>query len=149
MSESLSRFNEWIDENFPQKDYASAEDRIDALEKRIIADGNVLHKNVRDMLLSEWMEYYTPEYREAKRRYEEQLEIARFLGNGEIPKSFSEEVIESLQRPEIMDIDFSTLPTRYEEVQPPEIKRFTRWDYIKGNITSSVKGFFRRLFGME
>ena len=113
---------------------------------RINRDGNQMNDNVRQLLLEEFAEFYDPRIRLARERYEEQLEIAEFLGNGEIPKNFTDEIIESLQRPEIMDIDFSQFQTRREQVIPPEIKRFVEQNR-PNTIVRAVQRFlnwFRR-----
>lgn len=145
---TLERFDDWADKNFPRDDYASAEDRLEAIEKRIISDGNVLHKNVRDELLSKWMEFYSPEYREAKRRHDEQLQIAEFLGNGEIPTSWTDEYIDHLNKPEIMGFDFTEFEsTRTEYVEPPEIRTWTRQERTRGMITHAFKSIGRWIKG--
>lgn len=143
---TLERFKEWIDKNYPADRYFSAEDRLSDIELRVNSDGNELHPNVRQELLSQFMQDYDPVFREMQKRAEEKLEIARFLGNGEVPVSWSDEYIAELNRPEIMDIDFSQFQTQREEIYPPEITRFQRQSGL-GAITSSIKGFFRRLLG--
>lgn len=146
MSYEYPRFKEWADKNYPAEDYFSAEDRLSEIETRMNGDGRPMPEQLRQTLLREFQSDYDPYLREMQKRAEEKLEIARFLGNGEVPVSWSDEYIAELNRPEIMDIDFSQFQTQREEIYPPEITRFQRQSGL-GAITSSIKGFFRRLLG--
>ena len=147
MSYEYPRFKEWADKNYPAENYFSAEDRLSEIETRMNSDGRNMPEKLRQSLLEDFQIDYDPVLREMQKRAEEKLEIARFLGNGEIPKSMSDEVIESLQRPEIMDIDLSSFRTDRENVYPPEKPIMERRQSGFGAITSSVKGFFRRILG--
>ena len=146
MSYEYPRFKEWADKNYPAEDYFSAEDRLSDIETRMNGDGRPMPEQLRQSLLGEFQAFYDPAIREANRRREEQRQIAEFLGNGEIPTSWSDEYIAELNRPEIMDIDFSQFQTSVETVYPPEITKFQRPSGFKA-ITLGIKGFFRKLFG--
>lgn len=145
-----ARFEEWANKNYPAENYFTAEDRLADIETRMNADGRAMPNSLRQSLLQDFQVDYDPVLRARAARYQEQLEIARFLGNGQIPTGWSEEIIASLQKPEIMGIDFSQFSTMREDIEPPKITRFEpiKETWLTGG-SRYVKGGLEKVVGIK
>ena len=148
MSYEYPRFKEWADKNYPAQDYFSAEDRLSEIESRMNADGRAMPEKLRQTLLMDFQADYDPAFREMQERLEEQRQINEILtGKRETPKSIPDEIVETFRKAEFLGIDMTQFRTDREDVYPPEITKFEPRQSGFGAIASSVKGFFRRLFG--
>ena len=127
------RFKEWADQYYPQEKYFSAEDRLADIETRMRDDGRAMPELLRQSLLEDFQAYYEPAIRAAQERQRELQQASDMLGSGVIPKGLSEEIIEGMDRKEIMGVDISDIAERPEGITPEEV--------IKGK----PGGFFSKL----
>ena len=147
---TLERLIEWVDRNYPADRYFSPEDRFADVEMRFNSDGNEMNDTVRQLLLDHFTLEYEPEYRDMQQREEEQRQIQEVItGSRELPSSLADQIVEDLNRPEIMGIDMSQFRTDREYVTPPIIERFTRQTGLGklGVLVSRARSFFGRLLG--
>lgn len=143
---TLERLSEWVRENYPPDRYFTADDLISDVEQRFNADGHDMNDNIRQLLMDQFTQEFSPEYRKMRQRMEEQKQIAELLGNGEIIQSLSDEILDDMRNPssEIMGIDMTEFSTQKEEVYPPEIVRFAQSQSFFGRLTSGFRRIFRR-----
>lgn len=146
MSYEYPRFKEWADKNYPAQDYFSAEDRLAEIETRMNGDGRAMPEKLRQSLLIDFQSDYDPAFREMREREEEKRQINEVLtGSPETPKSIPDEIVEAFRKAEFLGIDVEALATTREEVVPPERPILRQSGF--GAISSSIKGFLRRIFG--
>ena len=140
---TLERFSSWVEQNYPPDRYDNVYDLINDVEQRVNADGNEMNEKIKQLLLDNFASYYDPRIRMAEQRLAEQQQVADMLGNGQIARGYSDDMVESFnsQRSEIMDIDFSEFSTTQEQVTPPEIRVFSNEP-----VLTRVKGFFASSF---
>ena len=87
---------------------------------------------------------YRSEYAEMQRRQDEQKQIAEFIGSGQVYESLSDEILDELRRPEIMDINIEDLVTTKETVIPPDIVRYVRKETFLSRIANRFRSLFNR-----
>ena len=143
---TLERLSEWVRENYPPDRYFTADDLISDVEQRFNADGHDMNDNIRQLLIDQFTQEFSPEYRRMRERMEERKQIAEFIGNGELMQSLSDEILADMQNPssEIMGIDMTEFSTQKEEVYPPEVVRFAQSQNFFGRLTSGFRRIFRR-----
>ena len=144
---TYEQIQDWVEENFIASEYNSPIEYLQAVKDTFVTDGMKFPNQAEQYILELYNQTYSERdntiYQQIEKRREKDQLVADMFGSGQVQQSLSDEIIESYERPEIMDIDMTTLPTYKEDVTPPKIKRFER----KEKFTSRAKGFFRRLFG--
>ena len=131
----------WVERNFDVNNYFTDSELLYEVEARFNKDNHIFPEQARDSIRELFLNRDV--YREIERRDQQDQLAADMLGSGHVMRSLSDEIIEEYRRPEIMDIDMTTLPTYKEDVTRPEIRKFTRQEKFKGNVVSSVKRFIR------
>lgn len=132
---------EWIYNNFDINNYFSAEELLYDVRNEFNRTHAYLPIEAEDLVRERFQ--YRREYAEMQRVEDDQLKAAQLLGNGTIPKSISDQIVEDLNRPEIMGIDVSEYATTREEVIPPEIVKFANKQTIFGRIASTFRKLLR------
>lgn len=113
------------------------------VEQQFNKDGRYFPVEARDSIREIFT--YRREYVEMQRREDEQKQIADFIGGGQVLTSLSDEIIEDLNKPEIMGIDISQYSTTEETVVPPEIVKFySPQPSFLGRLANRFRSLFRR-----
>ena len=145
---TYSQIFEWVTKNFNLENYFSPEELLYDVELEFNRTHAYFPEEARDLIRANWQ--YRDEYAELQRREEDQREVQEILtGSPEIKPSIPEQIIEELNRPEIMGIDMTQFRTDKEYITPPAIERFTRETGVRtlGRLVSRARSFFGKLFG--
>ena len=121
------RFKEWADQYYPQEKYFSAEDRLADIELRMREDGRAMPEVLRQSLLEDFQSYYEPAIRAAQERQADLQQAADMLGSGKIPRGMSEDIIEGMEKKEVMGVDL-------ENIIPPKPQPTTIRDILQGGF---------------
>lgn len=123
--------------------YFSAEELLYDVEKMFVKTNSYFPPEARD-IIRERMQYQQV-YREMQKREAEQQQISEFIGSGNIPQSISDQIVDDLNKPEIMGIDFSQYATTKESIIPPDIQKFAdRNPSFFRRVTSKFVGWWKR-----
>ena len=122
--------------------YFSAEELLYDIENEFNHTKSYFPPEARDLVRERFQ--YRRIYAEMQQKEDEQRKISELLGSGHIPKSTTDEIIDNLRRPEILDINIEDLVTTKETVIPPEIKRFATRNTFFGRIASGFRRLFQR-----
>lgn len=135
---------DWVERHYDMRDYFNVDDLLWDIEQRFRKDNHPFPDKARDKIITRWE--YAAEFAEIEQRRKEQQQIADMLGSGTVPQSLSDEILEDIRKPEIMDIDFSDFIKTREERIPKEIREFyeTNRQTFFGRIASGFKRIFRR-----
>ena len=137
---------EWIYNSFDVNNYFSPEDLLYDVKNEFNRTGSAFPVQAEDIVRERFQ--YRREYQEMQERSQEAQQVADLVGSGVVQESISDQIIQDLNNPnaEILGINMEEYATTKESVVPPEIEKFSRTERFRGTITSSIKGFFRKLF---
>ena len=125
--------------------YFSADDLIADVKMEFISRGKQFPGGNAEYEIRKRFEFRIP-YEEMERRRREDQQIADMIGSGNIYRSISDEIIDDLNRPEIMGIDVSEFSTQRETVVPPEIVRYAQREASRpSQFVQRIKTWFGRL----
>ena len=139
---------EWVTEHFDMNNYFSVEDLLYDVKNEFNRTRAYFPIEAEDLLREQFQ--YREQYAQLKEREEEIRDVQEILtGSREIPVPFQDQVIEELNRPEIMGIDMTQFRTDKEYVTPPIVQRFARVSGVGtlGRLVSRARSFFGRLLG--
>ena len=141
---TYSQIWEYVYEHFDLNQYFSAEDLLYDVKNMFNKTNSYFPIEAEDLIKERFQ--YRREYEEMERINAEQQKIADLIGSGQVPQSLSDEIVQDLRKPEIMEVDFSDLITTKEEVIPPEVRKFyeIRKETFFGRIASTFRSIFRR-----
>lgn len=154
-----NRLWSWVETRFDVPAYTDVKDLIEDVKDDFIATGSVYPFGAEDTIRENYAKVYNERWagttelerneimameRMRTERQAEQKQIAEFIGSGEIPRSLSDEIIESYQKPEIMGVDIEELKTTRETVVPPEVRKFYTPD--RNTFFGRIAAGFRRIF---
>lgn len=131
---------EWAVANYDMQAYFSAESLIYDIKNQFAKDGRFFPDGAEEVIKYNFQ--FRPAYVEMQKREDEAKKISEFIGSGELPVSISDEIVEDLRRPEIMDVDISDLVGQRPEPIPQDIINFAN----RQNFFTRVAGGFKRLF---
>ena len=144
---TYAQIQDWVEDNFISSEYNSPNEYLQAVKDTFASDGMKFPDQAEQYIFDLYNQTYSERdntiYKQINEQRDKDQLVANMFGSGQVQQSLSDEIIQSYERPEIMDIDMTTLPTYKEDVTPPEIKKFER----KQTFRSRASGFFKRLFG--
>lgn len=132
---------EWIYANYDVQNYLSAEDLLYDVESQFNRDGRYFPPEASDLVKERFQ--YRQAYIEMQKKEDEAKQISEFIGSGELPISISDQIVEDLRRPEIMDVDISDLVGQRPEPVPQDIVNFANRQNFFTRIASGFKRLFR------
>lgn len=132
----------WVYDNFSIQGYFSAQDLINDVRQEFEKTNAYFPPEAEELIRTKFS--YRSEYAQMQAKQDEQKQIAEFIGNGRIPESLSDEIMDDLNKPEIMGIDISEYATTKETVVPPDIVRFAEKQTFFTRVVSKFVSFFRR-----
>jgi len=129
---------EWIWENFDVDNYFTPEELIYDVKNRFNQDMTYFpiqaEDNIREMF------QFRRERKESEERDAEQRKIAEYVGAP--MESFTDTMIEEMQRPEIELVPISEFATTRETVRPPVIERLAK-DTFFSRLSRGISKFLR------
>ena len=133
---------EWAASTRDLNSYFTADDLLQDLRSEFMQRGKEFPKGAEDHIRKQF-DFRVP-YEEMQRQKQEDQLVADMLGSGQVMQSITDQVIEDLNRPEIMGIDISEYSTQKESVVPPEVRKFIKQET---GIRGRIRGLFKRIFG--
>lgn len=80
-------------------------------------------------------------------REDERKQIAEAIGGGQVYESLSDEILDDMNKPEIMGIDVSEYATTRETVIPPDIEKFVYKQSFINRLSTGFRNTISRIFG--
>lgn len=128
-------------ENFSIQGYFSAQDLINDVRAEFQRTNSPFPEQAEDLIRYRFG--FRSEYAQMQAKQDEAKEIAELIGGGQVYESLSDEILDDLRRPEIMDVDISEYATTKETVIPPDIIRFAEKQTFFGRIASGFRRILR------
>ena len=145
---------EWISYNYNLNEFRDVDQLLEKVKTDWIVQGlEFPGGNAEDSIRSDFADYqqslpYTdPEaYARLQRNQQNQQLVADMLGNGEISRGYSDEIVSQYdnKKSEIMGIDFTNIvpnSQQYEQPAGPEVPFFLRggFGYVYGGVKGTVE----------
>lgn len=139
---TYSQIWEWIYKNYNINDYITPEQLLYDVKNDFVKTNSYFPVEAEDLVKERFQ--YRREYAEMQRIQDERKHIAEVIGGGTVYESLSDEILDEMNKPEIMGVDISEYATTKETILPPDIVKFSEREGFFGRLTKRFIGFFRR-----
>ena len=148
---------DWVADNYDMTAFRSFDELIDKVKTDFKIDGIQWQDQFEPYIREEYSQVFTlqqletdPAYRRQQRELADKQLAAELLGNGEVYRGYSDDIVAEFNKPEILGIDFSQFSTRREDIEPPKITRFEpiKEPWLTGS-SRYVKGGLEKVVGIK
>ena len=139
---SYAQIWEYVYANFDINAYLTPEQLIYDVEQMFNQSKSYFPVEAKDLIRERFQ--YRREYAEMQRIQDERKQIAEVIGGGQVYQSLSDEILDEMNKPEIMGVDISEYATTRETVVPPDIVKFAEREGFFGRLTKRFARFFGR-----
>lgn len=143
---TYDRLWSWIVENYDFKNYLGPDELAYDVRQRFEKDGHYFPDKLNDVIVQRFQ--YRDAYVAKQEMEDEQRQIAEYLGSGEPYKSISDEIVDDLRKPEILDVNIEDLiytkPEPYNTA-PKDLRRFADQQASQGRFGRIISRFKRLL----